>query len=449
MRAFISKYKIILVVVFFGLLLRVYGIDHGFPYIFHPDEPALVRGGLGIRFSINPGHFDWPHLYFYVNYLAFYGFAFLRDVFNNIGYKGIVSKLFPLIWNDKLIFYLLSRILTAMIGTAIIIPAYLSARELFDRKAGIFAALTTALIPLFVVYSHLALPDIPMVFFLFWYIYFSSKIFKNPGYKNYLLAGLFLGLSASTKYNGGLDVLYLLLIHFFTQRFNFLTFKKILSAGVFSILGLFIGTPFILFDFHTFIRNDGPQGALWQFTNVGSVPETQHFSTFISYFGTYRAQDFGYTVIYAFVFVLFLILFLFFKRLFYVFKLKGVKNELLAMPKEFQNSTYVKLLFLYIPTLVFIYYISGFYKNEGHYYLIIYPFVILAFSYFCSRIYLILNESKTLENILTRKIVTLVIMLILFSPLLLTSIIKINKLMDKKTGKAYGGEIEKYNQMIK
>ena len=79
---FISPAVIVLIV---ALILRLTAIDHGFPYIYHPDEPTVVRSALGLRFDPNPHHFDWPHLYFYLNYLMYMVFAKLRDFLTLLG----------------------------------------------------------------------------------------------------------------------------------------------------------------------------------------------------------------------------------------------------------------------------------------------------------------------------------------------------------------------------
>jgi len=92
-------------ILLFALIIRLVGIDHGFPYIYHPDEPAVVRSALGIRFDPNPHHFDWPHLYFYINYFIYMVFAKLRDLVTNAGLNPQVSQLVPLFYNDNLVFY--------------------------------------------------------------------------------------------------------------------------------------------------------------------------------------------------------------------------------------------------------------------------------------------------------------------------------------------------------
>lgn len=414
----ISKNWMILIIMLVGGILRFYVIFHGYPYIFHPDEPATVRGGIGIRFNINPNHFDWPHLYFYANYILFTVFAFIRDFVVSIGLKELISNTFPILWNDKLIFYYLSRIMTSIIGIATAIPIYLSAKELFSKKAGLIAASTMMLVPYLVIYSKLALPDIPMVFFMCWYIYYSSKIYKDSDVKNYVLAGIFLGLSASTKYHGGLTVLYIVLVHLLKHKLDIKKTYKILIAGLFSIMSFIAGTPFILFDFKTFIRSDSPQGALWQFTNVGGVSFVQRINAFIKYFSLPSAEVMGYFILYSFVLSSLISIFLF------------MRNQ--------RNKDLLKLIPLYIPTIIFIYIISGFSKNMPHYYFIAYPFMILIFSQFVD---------KVLEYIKPRKL-KIVLLLSIFIPMFLTSLKYSNQINSIKTGTAYGGEIIEYTEII-
>ena len=132
---------ILLLIILLGLILRLTGIQHGFPFIFHPDEPTIIRSALGIRFDPNPKHFDWPHLYIYINYFLYMLFAKFRSLLEAANLKNTLSSVFPLIWNDDLIFYYLTRCLSAILGALTAIPLYLTSKNLFGKKAGILTAL--------------------------------------------------------------------------------------------------------------------------------------------------------------------------------------------------------------------------------------------------------------------------------------------------------------------
>src|SRR3989344_8309710 len=116
----------IVAVLLFALAVRLVGINHGFPFIFHVDEPAVVRSALGLRFDPNPGHFDWPHLYFYLNYFLYFLFIKFRAFLQILNLRAAVEDIFPLLWRDPLIFYVISRSLSAIMGAFTVIPVYLT-----------------------------------------------------------------------------------------------------------------------------------------------------------------------------------------------------------------------------------------------------------------------------------------------------------------------------------
>ena len=164
--------RVLILIVIVGLLLRAIGTNYGFPFIFHPDEPTVVRSALGIRFSLNPGHFDWPHLYIYLNYFLFMIFAKFRDLLPYLGLKSY----FLGFWDDRTIFYLLSRLFSAVLGALTIIPIYLTSRRFYGKEIGLLSALLFSVVPFHVMHSHYALIDVPMVFWVSWALYFSSSI---------------------------------------------------------------------------------------------------------------------------------------------------------------------------------------------------------------------------------------------------------------------------------
>ncbi len=409
---------VLLLIVFLGLVLRLTGIQHGFPFIFHPDEPTIIRSALGIRFDANPKHFDWPHLYIYINYFLYMIFAKFRDLIELANLKETVVSRFPLIWNDDLIFYYLTRCLSAILGALTAIPVYLSGKSLFGRKVGIFAALAIVLMPYHVWHSHYSLGDIPSAFLLAWGMYFSTSIIKSEKRKNYILAGLFIGLSASVKYNGGLSALMVPVAHFlrilwanrgedkiknFSRIFlNPEGIKSLFMSGLFAFLGFLIGTPFALFDFKTFSRTDGPQGAFWQFTNVGSVSSSQHMDKFISESFGRLLVDTGYVVMPVFFMVLIYVCYRILK-------------------KKMEEQDLFLTLFLSISVFL-IWYESGFKNNRSHYYFIVYPFLAVIFGYFLNYVQEGLKHNVVnLKNMKLAKALSFLYIPLLILPLLTKS----------------------------
>lgn len=358
-----------------ALLLRIVGINHGFPFIHHPDEPALVRSALGLRFFPNPGHFDWPHLYMYVNYFMYMGFAFIRNVFDNLGFRPFLNAYFPILLNDDLVFYFLTRILTAVLGALSVIPVYLSGKRLFGTAAGIFSALVFALIPFHVQHSHYSLIDVPMVFFVCWSLYFCTGIFTTEDTHDYVGAGLNVGLAASTKYNGVFGAIAVFLTHVVTviyskeKPWHWKSFSKLLLAGVMAGIGFVLGTPYALLDYGTFSRSDGPKGAFWQFTNVGKVPDFASFiKNFFDIVFSKLFDDLGYTFLIV-VFVVFVYL---------IFRFISKRTTV--------EDKYLWSLILFV--FIFLGLISRYSHIKSQYILVIYPFVAVIVGWFLDHIYI-------------------------------------------------------------
>jgi 4-amino-4-deoxy-L-arabinose transferase-like glycosyltransferase len=404
-----------------ALILRLLAINHSFPYILHPDEPAVVRAALGLRFDLNPHHFDWPHLFLYLNFIVYKGFAFMRDLFASLGWKAAFSQVLPIIWDDNLVFYLISRIFAALLGAFTIFPVYLTGKKLFNQKAGLFAALAFAIIPFHVHATHYALIDVPMTFFMAWAVYFCSRIYKENSLKDYLLAGLFVGFAASTKYHGALAAVAVPLAYLFYYANHpgewVITIKgigKLLTAAIMSILGFLIGTPFALLDYKTFIRTDGPAGALWQFKNVSSVDFPQQINQFIDTLFVTMTKDYGFTLL-----ILYIVVSLFFIYL------------LIRKRKPEQSAFWL----IFIPSILIFFYISGFEKNRTHYYMGTTFFVALLSGYFLE---LILEKIRHF-----RKLLVIVVFLVPIYFSLADDIKLMQRPKIESDTKIYGGKYER------
>lgn len=385
--------KILFLLILLALMLRLAGINHGFPFVFHPDEPTVVSSALGVRFNPNPGHFDWPHLYIYVNYVIYMIFAFLRDSLTSLNLKQAVSGILPIIWADEgnVIFTLLTRILSAVFGAFTLIPVYLAGKKMFNEKVALIAAFGYATFQMQVRNSHYTMPDTAMTFFAAWGMYYCVKILMEKDLANYVLAGFFFGLAASTKYNGALGlflipVAYLLAPVYsrFTSNYErkgisiLDTFVAVVGCTFSTILGFVIGTPYSVLDYKTFIRTDGPAGALWQFTNVGKSIIFQRFDLVLERLLWKVGNEVSYV---ALISVLVLIIVI-------------VSRIILRKFSKFD----ICLLFLLIPTIFLLIYIAGNEKSRSHYFMVLYPFMAILFGYFADLVFsLVRRKSEILS----------------------------------------------------
>ncbi|MCB0165455.1 MAG: glycosyltransferase family 39 protein [Anaerolineae bacterium] len=197
----------LIICLWLAFFLRVWGLDFGLPYDFHPDEHQYVEaaidwhttGALELSF-IN------PPLYTYLLMGAYWLWL-------------IVSPFEPTTdWASTAYFF--ARLWSVAFGVLTVALAYPLAKRLYNRSAGLLASALLAVLFLPAREAHFAVNDTIAAFFVLLAIYFSVIIINRPQRRFYLLAGLAVGLAASAKLTGGLVVLALLAGHLAAQWRN-------------------------------------------------------------------------------------------------------------------------------------------------------------------------------------------------------------------------------------
>ncbi len=180
-----------------AFLLRLWGVGHGLPYAYNADENAhFVTRAIGLF-----GH-DWDPNY-YVNPPAY---TYLMHILLGLGYGGRagVSNAFAA---DPTGIWLLGRIVAGVLGTVAVWLLYLAGSRLLDRRVGLLAAGLCAVAFLPVFYSKLALNDVPALAGVCLALWGTAGILRLGRNRDYLIAGIGLGLACATKYTGGIVLL--------------------------------------------------------------------------------------------------------------------------------------------------------------------------------------------------------------------------------------------------
>ncbi len=287
-----------------AFLIKIPGLDWGFPGTFHNDESNVIRSSLGMRFGdLNPHHFDWPSFYFYINYFAFLGFIKLRILLQMLFTTDAMKATFPFWWGPDLPFYYISRIIASIFFSLNIVAIYFLSREYkLSNKFSFLASLVFATGFLSNYFSFYGLNDTALTFFITVSAYFCIRILKYGNISDYIWAAVFAGFATSIKYNGAIMCLLILIAHLMRQKKFDIFNKKLIIAAFISVAFFFVGTPYALLDWETFSRTDSEHGALWQIEHMGRAYNWPYhlLETAPTNFG-FLAVAFGFYSIYLIV----------------------------------------------------------------------------------------------------------------------------------------------------
>ena len=183
-----------------ALAVRLWGIDFGLPLVLaRPDELFIL--GISLRMHQgfpNPDMFDYPSVYLYLvaGFMSvYYGWGRLTGRFAG---PPDFTEAFRTSWEP---FFLIPRVVNAVLGAASAVLCYAIARSLFGAPAGLLSAFFLSLAFLHVRDSHYATTDIPMTLFILCAVLAAVRVHRTRSARDAWLAGIFAGLAIGVKYN--------------------------------------------------------------------------------------------------------------------------------------------------------------------------------------------------------------------------------------------------------
>lgn len=278
-----------------GLGLRLWGIRFGLPYKYWTEEYKVLNYALRMGSGdLNPHFFEYPTFYLYLT-LFVCGLHFVWGKVTGL-YQNSHDFAVSFV-RDPSSLYLLVRFMETFWGLALIALTYFIAKRHFGKKAGLWAALLTALLPHFVMMGHVIKGDTAATVFSLLVLGAGLEIARRGLLKDYLLFGAALGLAVTTKYYTAPMAALMPLAHWFCLRKTpswswkkyFLKREPWLAAAV-SILVFFVASPYALLDWPSFWNDIKDIRSPWTTVveNMGKVNYLFAFRSWLEIAGMIR-----------------------------------------------------------------------------------------------------------------------------------------------------------------
>jgi hypothetical protein len=231
-----------------GLGLRLWGVRQGLPYAYNADEadhfvPHAIK--MFVQGTLNPHYFANPP-----------GFTYVLHWLFALSYGGANGAIRAFALHPEAV-YTLARVASAVLGTIALWLLYLTGARLWGRAAGLLAAAIEAVAFLPVFYAHLALNDAPTLAPATLSLLGTAGVLRKGRARDYLLAGVGLGLACATKYTAGI-VLVPLLVAVLARYLDggkavlWRSLAGLAFAGLCALVAFFIANPYALLDYSAF-----------------------------------------------------------------------------------------------------------------------------------------------------------------------------------------------------
>jgi hypothetical protein len=244
-----------------ALGLRLWGVKQGLPYSYNSDEAThfVPRAIAFFSHDYNPQYFLNPPAYSYLLHFVF-------ELW--FGGPDAVRRTYV---SDPTQVFVLARVAAAVLGTVAVWLTYLAGERLFNRTTALLGAAVFGLAFLPIFYSHLALNDVPALAPVALSLYGVAGVLRNGARRDYVVAGVGIGLAAATKYTGAITAVCLVAAAICdgVGGAPLTALRRLLLALACAVLAFIAANPYAVLDFSAFHAGVTTQQAL----AGGSDPE--------------------------------------------------------------------------------------------------------------------------------------------------------------------------------
>ncbi|MDP5280756.1 glycosyltransferase family 39 protein [Sphingomonas sp. DG1-23] len=237
--------------------LRVRGIGFGLPALNDPDEPLFMMTAIEMlrNHSLNPGWFGHPGT-ITLYCLAAVSFA-VGAIGIATGHYADSDAFVRAVYADPGILFLPARLLIAACGVLCVYLTWRLGRRIGGVRTGLIAAGFLAVNSLHIDYSQVIRTDIQVSIFMLLCLMSSLAVAENGRLRDYLLAGLFVGLGCATKWPAATIAASPIAIGLWRIARGNRDAPRLLAFAATAVAGLLLASPYLLLDYPTVIRNLG------------------------------------------------------------------------------------------------------------------------------------------------------------------------------------------------
>lgn len=274
--------------VILGLFLGFWGLRKNLPYIEEADENIFVVRAVRMAANgdLNPEWFGHPGSTTFYPLMAI--FHTWYAVTENGSFLSANTGLQQDFDQNMADYYLLGRILSVIYGAVSLVVTYLLGKRLFGQRIGLIATCLLLTNAVYWYYAQIVRTDTSSLFWGVLSLWLLDRAYTNPSARNYLFAGLSIGLSIASRYF--MVTLMVVLFWLWTANFRHADGrqgrKRLVVNGLLALLAVAaafaLTTPYFFLDHTTALANllkenrsehlgaDGllPWGNLWWYITV-------------------------------------------------------------------------------------------------------------------------------------------------------------------------------------
>ncbi len=223
--------------------LRIYGLGHGLPHVYNPDEVNIMARALSIARDLNPHYFLYPNFFFFLLFGVMGGlFVVGRLVGHYANLAGFEARFFE----DPTDFFVAGRLFGVLCALATIVLTYRLAARHFGQTAARAGALFMAVAYFHVRDSHYLKHDVPTGLLLVLALAAFDRIREDPRIRSYVLSGLAMGLAFATHYYTVFLAPAFVAYHLLVAGLR--DVAKVLLTGAVAGATFFALSPFVVID---------------------------------------------------------------------------------------------------------------------------------------------------------------------------------------------------------